>query len=192
MARVSTHTSSPPVWDRATRVRIIRPSFEVRSLPAACHAQFVDVLGQQVTNEQGVAVFNTIYPGWYRGRATHMHVKVHVGSSLTNMSGAIFAKGGHVSHTGQLYFNDSMTDEVAKLSPYTSQSVRRTRNAEDMLFGQSKGSTMIIPVRLLSSNGLRGAVSGDITLAINPNAVAKPDMGPGGGRPRSSTTPSGR
>jgi hypothetical protein len=145
-----------------------------------------------VTNKQGIAVFDTIYPGWYRGRATHMHVKVHVGASLTNMSGAIFAKGGHVSHTGQLYFNDSMTDEVAKLSPYSSQSVRRTRNAEDMLYGQSKGSTMIIPVRLLSSNGLRGAVSGDIILAINPNAVVKPGMESDGGRPRTPTKPSGR
>ena len=192
MGRVFTPISSRKVWDRRTGQRIIRPSFEVSALPAACHAHVVDVLGQQVTDQQGVAVFNTIYPGWYPGRATHIHVKVHVGASLTNMSGAILAKGGHVAHIGQLYFDDSVTDQVAKLSPYTSQSVRRTRNAEDMLFGPSKGSTTVVPVRPLSSNGLRGAVSGSITLGINPKAVAKPDMRTGGGRPRSSKTPSGR
>jgi hypothetical protein len=136
--------------------------------------------GQQVTNAQGVAVFDTVYPGWYRGRATHMHVKVHVGATLTNIGGAIHAKGGHVSHTGQLFFNDTLTDEVAKLSPYTGQKLRRTRNSEDGIYSQSKGSTTIVPIQFLSANRLQGAVQGDITLGVNPNAVSTSN----GGRPR--------
>ncbi|CAF3106066.1 unnamed protein product, partial [Rotaria sp. Silwood2] len=64
--------------------------------------------GQQLTNKQGVASSDTIYPGWYRGRATHMHVKVHVGATLINIGGAIYTKGGHVSHIGQLFFNDTL------------------------------------------------------------------------------------
>ena len=44
--------------------------------------------------------FQTVYPGWYQGRAVHIHVKVHV--------------GGNVVHTGQLFFSDTLTDSVYK------------------------------------------------------------------------------
>src|SRR5205085_10558214 len=37
--------------------------------------------GTQVTDASGLAEFQTIYPGWYRGRAVHIHMKVHVGGS---------------------------------------------------------------------------------------------------------------
>src|SRR4051794_29166463 len=43
--------------------------------------------GVQRTDRNGLAVFDTIYPGWYHGRAVHIHVKVHV--------------AGNVVHTGQ-------------------------------------------------------------------------------------------
>jgi protocatechuate 3,4-dioxygenase beta subunit len=124
-----------------------------------------------VTNEQGLAIFYTVYPGWYPKRATHIHVIVHVGATLMNMDGAIYTKGGHASYTGQIYFNDTLTDEVAKLSPYNLVRIRRVRNDEDALYSDFKGSTTIIPVKYLTSNGLRGAVSGDITLGIDPNTV---------------------
>jgi protocatechuate 3,4-dioxygenase beta subunit len=59
--------------------------------------------GTQLTGENGVAQFRTIYPGWYQGRAIHIHMKVHV--------------GGQTVHTGQLFFNDSVSDRVVRLSP---------------------------------------------------------------------------
>ena len=46
--------------------------------------------GVQVTDKKGLVEFATLYPGWYSGRAIHIHMKVHL--------------GGHVSHTGQLFF----------------------------------------------------------------------------------------
>src|SRR4051795_9189750 len=46
--------------------------------------------GGQKTNANGVAQLKTIYPGFYDGRAVHIHVKVHV--------------RGSVVHTGQLFF----------------------------------------------------------------------------------------
>ena len=61
--------------------------------------------GIQPTNAQGIATFQTIYPGWYRGRAVHIHVKVHL--------------GGNVVHTGQFFFSDALTDTVYKRSPYS-------------------------------------------------------------------------
>jgi protocatechuate 3,4-dioxygenase beta subunit len=83
--------------------------------------------GIQRTNANGLAVFHTVYPGWYTGRTVHIHVKVHV--------------GGSVVHTGQLFFNDSLTDRVYKRSPYNTRGSRDTRNAQDSIYrnGGKKG-----------------------------------------------------
>jgi protocatechuate 3,4-dioxygenase beta subunit len=32
--------------------------------------------GYQVTDANGLAGFTTLYPGWYQGRATHIHFKI--------------------------------------------------------------------------------------------------------------------
>jgi protocatechuate 3,4-dioxygenase beta subunit len=34
--------------------------------------------GHQKANAKGRAVFDTVYPGWYRGRTPHIHAKVHL------------------------------------------------------------------------------------------------------------------
>jgi protocatechuate 3,4-dioxygenase beta subunit len=76
--------------------------------------------GIQRTNASGVAIFKTVYPGWYPGRTVHIHVKVHV--------------RGNVLHTGQLYFSDRVTDAVYRRTPYSRRPNRETRNADDSLF----------------------------------------------------------
>ena len=76
--------------------------------------------GIQPTDARGIAVFQTVYPGWYQGRAVHIHVKVHL--------------GGNVVHTGQVFFPDSLTDTVYKAAPYSTRGARDTRNANDSIF----------------------------------------------------------
>ena len=76
--------------------------------------------GVQKTDKNGLAVFTTIYPGWYRGRAVHIHVKVHV--------------GGHVVHTGQLFFSDALTESVYAAEPYASRGNPDMLNASDSIF----------------------------------------------------------
>ena len=77
--------------------------------------------GGQRTDAHGVASFATIYPGWYPGRAVHIHVKVHV--------------GGAVVHTGQLFFPAAVTDAVYARSPYTVHGARPdTTNADDAIY----------------------------------------------------------
>lgn len=133
--------------------------------------------GQQLTDHQGLATFNTVYPGWYRGRATHMHVKVHVDTSLTSINGVIHVKGGHVSHTGQFFFDDSLTDVIGRMQPYASNTVQRTRNNEDMIYSESNGSTMIIPVQFLTSMFADG-MTGEITVGVDPTATPAAAGGP--------------
>ena len=76
--------------------------------------------GIQRTNAYGIATFQTVYPGWYMGRAVHIHVMVHL--------------GGNVVHTGQLFFPDTLTDAVYRRAPYSSRSARDKRNATDSIF----------------------------------------------------------
>ncbi len=45
--------------------------------------------GMQITDSEGVAIIDTIFPGWYRGRTIHFHVKVHIGGTVTD-SGNLF------------------------------------------------------------------------------------------------------
>ena len=84
--------------------------------------------GAQKTSANGTATFQTIYPGWYPGRAVHIHVKVHV--------------AGQVVHTGQLFFPAAVTAAVYRTAPYRSHgSTPDTPNASDAIFrnGGDKG-----------------------------------------------------
>ena len=76
--------------------------------------------GIQRTDAKGVAVFRTIYPGWYPGRAVHIHVQVSL--------------GGNVVHTGQLYFPDTLTDAVYRRAPYNRRPGRDPRNPGDSIY----------------------------------------------------------
>jgi hypothetical protein len=117
-----------------------------------------------------------------------VHVKVHIGASLKSIGGAIHITGGHVSHTGQLFFDDDMTDSVGTFYPYSTQTIQRTRNSEDGIYAQSGGSTMLVPIRFLTTE-FTGGMAGEITVAVNPSAT--PTGAEGGGGPRPPGPPPG-
>jgi protocatechuate 3,4-dioxygenase beta subunit len=99
--------------------------------------------GVQRTDAKGVAIFKTIYPGWYGGRTVHVHVTVHV--------------GGNVVHTGQLYFPDRLTDAVFKRAPYSRRPRRSTRNAADSIY-RNGGRRSTLEVRR-SGSGYVGSIA---------------------------------
>ena len=76
--------------------------------------------GAQVTDAQGVATFTTIYPGWYRGRAVHIHFKVHPDTSKV--------------FTSQLFFDDKLSDQVFTQAPYASEGQRDVLNSNDNIY----------------------------------------------------------
>ena len=63
--------------------------------------------GAQVTDANGVATFTTIYPGWYSGRAVHIHFKVHPTEELV--------------FTSQLFFDDVLSQQVFANEPYAAK-----------------------------------------------------------------------
>jgi Protocatechuate 3,4-dioxygenase beta subunit len=88
--------------------------------------------GIQRTSAKGLALFRTVYPGWYPGRTVHIHVKVHI--------------AGNVVHTGQLYFPDKVTDAAYRKAPYAGRPGRDTRNATDSVY-RNGGSRSLLRVR---------------------------------------------
>jgi protocatechuate 3,4-dioxygenase beta subunit len=83
--------------------------------------------GTQVTDASGMATFTTIYPGWYTGRAVHIHFKVRTDPLAT--TGKVL--------TSQLYFDDTLTDQVYTQAPYSSRGTRDTRNNRDSIYANS-------------------------------------------------------
>ena len=62
----------------------------------------------------------------------HIHVKVHV--------------SGNVVHTGQLFFDDALTDTVFRKAPYASRGNRDTRNSNDSIYVNG-GSRSLLTVK---------------------------------------------
>ena len=73
--------------------------------------------GAQTTDEQGTVEFRTIYPGWYPGRTTHVHVKVRFDDQT--------------QVTSQLYFPDDISAEVYEQPAYRDRGSKDTPNVSD-------------------------------------------------------------
>jgi protocatechuate 3,4-dioxygenase beta subunit len=99
--------------------------------------------GIQRTDKDGLAVFTTVYPGWYQGRAVHIHVKVHV--------------SGSVVHTGQLFFSDALTEQVYKSKPYATRGNPDVTNANDSIFVNG-GKRSLLSVKK-SGTGYVGSIA---------------------------------
>jgi protocatechuate 3,4-dioxygenase beta subunit len=106
--------------------------------------------GYQVTDKDGIARFTTIYPGWYSGRAVHIHFKIRSAPSIS--PGFEF--------TSQVYFDDALTDRVHALEPYAARGPRDVRNPEDRIFRQ--GGSQLLLALTPDAQGYSGAF--DITL----------------------------
>jgi len=112
--------------------------------------------GYQVTDSSGIAKFTTIYPGWYRGRAVHIHFKVRtfVGGSKT------------YEFTSQVFFDDAVSDAVYKQAPYSSRGSRDTRNQSDMVYTSNNNSgAMLLTTLTPTSAGYAAAFAVGLNLA---------------------------
>jgi protocatechuate 3,4-dioxygenase beta subunit len=100
--------------------------------------------GHQRSNASGVVVFDTIYPGWYRGRTPHIHLKVHV--------------GGSVVHTGQVFFPDKVSAAVYRTSRYRSHGQADTTNGRDNIYAQAGAGRALLNLAKRGS-GYKGSAT---------------------------------
>lgn len=77
--------------------------------------------GTQTTGDRGVATFDTIYPGWYPGRTTHIHYKV-----LLDERSVL---------TSQIFFPDALSEYLFQaVAPYNErEDARDTMNRDDWI-----------------------------------------------------------
>ena len=85
--------------------------------------------GVQLTGADGVADFRTVFPGWYSGRAVHIHVKVSV--------------DGKQTHTGQLFFDPDVTSAIYATEPYAERGEQDVPNSSDGIYAESGGVTVV-------------------------------------------------
>ncbi|WP_028297401.1 intradiol ring-cleavage dioxygenase [Olivibacter sitiensis] len=88
--------------------------------------------GRQVTDSNGLVTFQTIFPGWYQGRATHIHVH-------------IYNSAGRSLLVTQIAFQDSLSTTVNTTGSaygYTKGMSRYTYNAYDSVFSDSVAKEM--------------------------------------------------
>jgi protocatechuate 3,4-dioxygenase beta subunit len=85
--------------------------------------------GLQTTDGNGIASFITIYPGWYQGRATHIHVEVMVNGRSVKVT--------------QIAFPEDITASVYRTGVYASSGQNPTTNARDNVFSDGVSEELI-------------------------------------------------
>ena len=136
--------------------------------------------GYQVTDENGRVEFLTIYPGWYQGRAVHIHFKIRT-TGTDNQS---------YEFTSQLFFDDALSDQVFTQEPYVSKGQRDTFNSNDGIYQNGGDLLTLNPTEI---NGGYTATF-DIALDLSDTETGAADGGGAGGpggRPPGGTRPPG-
>ena len=141
--------------------------------------------GYQRTDGNGVARFDSCYPGWYRGRAVHVHFRILQGSYDLADSAASWL-------TSQLLFSDALNSEIFAQAPlYKDKGQPDTRLDVDNVVGQEPDKTPYV----FDVQNLGGVMLASKTVVVRSDSADKlcqvkgsmPPGGPGGpggpGRP---------
>lgn len=117
--------------------------------------------GYQVTDENGIVNFTTIYPGWYMGRAVHIHFKVRTYSGENKLD----------EFTSQFFFDESLTDTVHAQPPYNTRGRRDTLNSTDMIFRGTQNSDRLLARVTQTTEGYAAEI--DFAVNLQTPAVSK-------------------
>ncbi len=107
--------------------------------------------GIQPTDSNGEATFQTVFPGWYSGRAVHIHFKVRLSSST------------YV--TSQLYFPDAVVQAVTTgVAPYSQRGLPNVfPNTADGIYSGTPNRERL----LLSATGDTSGYTASVVLGIS-------------------------
>jgi protocatechuate 3,4-dioxygenase beta subunit len=104
--------------------------------------------GIQTTNTNGEVTFTTIYPGWYQGRATHIHVEVTMAGRSVKVT--------------QIAFPESVNNTVHASGVYASRGTNPISNQSDGIFADSLSSEIVTP-----TGGVGGGYSATFQVGIS-------------------------
>jgi protocatechuate 3,4-dioxygenase beta subunit len=107
--------------------------------------------GTQISDANGQVIFDTIYPGWYMGRATHIHFKARI-TDTTYI-------------TSQFAFPEAINAAVYATPLYT-RGANPTSNAADGIFRDSAPEYLMLDV-----TGTTAAYTGTYAIGIDADLV---------------------
>jgi protocatechuate 3,4-dioxygenase beta subunit len=143
---VNTRTSCGPLADAAVEIWQCDAAGNYSEYGQSSGQTFLR--GLQTTDSGGKVTFNTIYPGWYMGRATHIHVEIYV--------------NGRTVKTTQIAFPESISASVYRTGVYASKGLNTTTNASDNVFSDGVQDEMAA----LSGDAASG-YTGTITVGVS-------------------------
>jgi protocatechuate 3,4-dioxygenase beta subunit len=113
--------------------------------------------GYQITDASGIARFTTVDPGWYQGRAVHIHFKLRLFTGSTTT----------YEFTSQFFFNETLTTTVHAQSPYSSKGTRDTLNTSDGIYNSlsSTEKTALTLQASASGSGYAGTINLGVSIA---------------------------
>ena len=76
--------------------------------------------GSQITDKLGVVTFESIFPGWYPGRAAHLHVKI-LSENTTLLS-------------TQLFFPKELIKKIYRTKPYRTKGPEQITKEKDQIY----------------------------------------------------------
>lgn len=162
--------------------------------------------GISQADDSGVVQFDTLFPGHYTSRATHIHVMTHTLDATVNTNNTL--AGSSVSHVGQMFFDQDLIEAVDLVEPYASNTQAITDNSDDSILSEEAGDVdPMVEYVLLGDDvsegifgwlafGMDSGASYNVTPAANLYAeggVTNEDssMGGGGGAPPGSNSTGG-
>jgi len=127
--------------------------------------------GGWYTDANGIVEVSTIYPGYYTGRAPHIHIMVH-NNWAQSTNGTLVSHAGSVLHIGQAFFPENWNDQVYKTAPYTSNTNTRTLNSQDRFINDAfrNGYSAYTDLQYLSGSDMSGGLVGYLTLGVDPRS----------------------
>jgi protocatechuate 3,4-dioxygenase beta subunit len=126
--------------------------------------------GVQLTDGRGIVEFSTIFPGCYMGRTNHIHLKVHIGG---HAQGSGYS-GGHIAHTGQIFFPEEISKSVVAQKPYSNHEIERTTLANDSVFNGQNGNQGMADLSFLSPSSPTSGYVATLVLGVDPDAMSAP------------------
>jgi protocatechuate 3,4-dioxygenase beta subunit len=133
--------------------------------------------GYQITSASGQVTFQTIIPGWYSGRTTHIHLRVR-----STYSEASSTSDG--TNTTQCFFEQTFVDTLSTtVAPYNAEGTNPTTNAGDRVYSQEESGANQLVLTGDDTNGYTASVTLSLPITESYDAGAAAGGGAGGGPP---------
>ncbi|WP_347901608.1 intradiol ring-cleavage dioxygenase [Pseudomonas purpurea] len=122
--------------------------------------------GGQFSDRNGCVRFTSIYPGFYAGRALHIHVAVRI-------MGSNYLDDRHVAWVGQLYLPEVASRPVLNTQEYAGRTVSVLNNAEDDYYTRMGGERSTLSIYPIGRDSWEDGYFGYMSIGIDTQAVSE-------------------